>query len=349
MSQLTVHDIAQILGGTLRGDGSRKVLNVRPLNEATENDLTFFAPSSKRKKAELFEHARRCPAAAILVREIEQEFSAPQILTPNPLGALIQIASRMYHPPLPALGVHPTAILGNNVTLGKDVKVGAYCVVGDDVVLGDNVIVHPHVVIYAGALIGAGSAIHSGAVIRENVILEEDCYILNGAVIGGDGFGYIPDKQLGHRRIPHIGTVRLEAGVDIGANSTVDRATFGTTLIGKQTKIDNLVMVGHNVRIGARSLLCGQVGISGSSTIGQNVILAGQAGVADHVTIANNVRVGSQAGVVQDILEEKIDVAGHPAGKHSDWKRNSVLLQRLPELFKAVRRLERIVEKKSSS
>ncbi|MFN8389555.1 MAG: UDP-3-O-(3-hydroxymyristoyl)glucosamine N-acyltransferase [Bdellovibrionota bacterium] len=335
-----IQELADRVGAQIIGDRDKKVSAIMPLESAGPSDLSFFSPKSKRSHNEMMLLARSTKAAAVLVKEYEQSIPCTQLCVSNPMGAVIALSELFAPDASPAVGIHPQAAVSASARLGKNVSVGPFAVVGDDVVIGDDSVVHPHAVIYRGATIGKRCVIHSGAVIRENVRMGDDCLIQNGVVLGGDGFGYVPDKVLGHRRIPHIGTLVLGDRVDIGANATIDRAMLGESRVGTATKIDNLVMVGHNCVIGERSLLCGMVGVSGSCTIGDDVILAGNVGVADHLTVGNKVRAAAKAGIATNI-PPGIDVAGHPAVPAAQWRRQFTALKRLPELFRTVRDLKK--------
>ena len=338
---LSVGEIAAMVSGTVEGDSGRKISAIQPLDIAREQDLSFYAPKTKRVAGDLRRQAAAGRAGAVLVASFEPEFPVTQIIVPNPFGAVIRLA-HVFKPKFPAYeGIHPSAIVDPSASIGENVAIGPLAVVGPDAVLEDNVVLHPHVVIYPGAVIGKGCVIHSGAVVREGTKLGEGCLIQNGAVIGGDGFGYIPDPNIGHRHIPHIGITVLEDRVDMGANSTVDRAMLGETRVRRDTKIDNLVMIGHNCSIGERVIMCSQVGISGSCTVGNDVILAGQVGVADHLTIADRVKAAGQAGITSSVEEPGLAVAGLPQVPVTQWHRCATLLGRLPELFARVKRLEK--------
>jgi UDP-3-O-[3-hydroxymyristoyl] glucosamine N-acyltransferase len=227
--------------------------------------------------------------------------------------------------------VHPSAKIGSGVSIGE------FAVVGPLTEIGDNVVIHPHVVLYPGVKIGPRSIIHSHAAIREDSVLGAETVIQNGAVIGADGFGYVPDAKLGLVGVPQLGTVNLGDRVEVGANSAIDRATLGTTTIGLGTKIDNLVQIGHNTRIGRFSILCGQVGIAGSCEIGNQVVIGGQAGVGDHLKIADGIRVGAKSGVVSD-LTEKGDYLGFPPLPAQVARRVFAILPQLPDLFRKLKR-----------
>ena len=315
------------------------IRRIRSLEEAGPGDLTFFAPTSKRVATTLLEAAGRTTAGAVLVQKANPLIAAPQIEVPHPFQAVLVLA-RIFHP-APAIpdGVDRDARVHESAVLDEGVSVGPFAVVGARVRIGRGTIIHPHAVIYEGAQIGASCILHAGAVVRENVIIGDDCVLQPGAVVGGDGFGYIPQPGVGHLRIPHVGTTILHSGVDMGANSTVDRGTFGDTVIGGMTKIDNLVMVGHNCRIGSRSLLCAMVGISGSCNIGDDVILGGNAGVADHITIRSGVRIGAKAGITGPI-DEPGDYMGFPFRSASRWRREFAALTRLPEALRELKSLK---------
>ncbi len=336
----TARAIAEKLSAKLIGDGDKTLSGIKPLESAGPNDLSFLQPTSRGKRAELYELAVQSKAGALLVAEEDPTIKVTQIVTPNPLAAVIGLSALFYQPPAPFSGRHPQAAIHESARLGENVSVGAFAVIGEGAKVGKNSVIHPHVVFYPGAQIGENCIIHAGAILREFVRLGNDCIVQNGVVVGGDGFGYHYVKDRGHQRIPHIGSVVIEDGVDLGANTTIDRAMLGETRIGANTKIDNLVMVGHNVQIGKETLLCAQVGVSGSTKIGSNVTLAGQVGVADHVTIGDRVRAAGQTGVAGDI-PAGTDVGGTPHTEALAWKKLSLYMNRLPELFKRIQRLEK--------
>lgn len=336
---LTVKEIAERIAGIVHGDSTLVIYAVKPLESATREEISFLSPTSPKQTLALFTLAKTTKAGVLLISKFEKSIPTTQIVTPHPLAAIIKISSIFYDPPTPA-GIHQTAIIDSTATLAENVSVGAYSVIGAEVELGAKTIIHPHVVIYPKAVIGENCLIHSGAIIRESVRIGNDCVIQNGVVIGGDGFGYTVDEQTGRQRIPHTGNVVLQDNVDVGANSTIDRATFGETRIEESTKIDNLVMIGHNVKVGCRSFLCGQVGIAGSTIIGKNVTLAGQVGVGDHIRLGDNVRVAG-GSVVTHHISASTDVAGYPAIQINLWRRRHALLKKLPELFQRLKSFEK--------
>jgi UDP-3-O-[3-hydroxymyristoyl] glucosamine N-acyltransferase len=328
--RITTGEIAKRLSAEIQGDLNQVITSIKPLLTAQSEDLSFFAPNSKKKAGELAQQARESRAGALLVKEFDTNFNCTQIKVPYPLGALAQLAP-LFSVVGQDVGIHPTAVVHESAEVSTLASIGAFVVVGARSKIGDRTIIYPHCCIYHDVSIGPDGVIHAGAVIREGTQMGSNCLIQPGVVVGGDGFGYMSDKS-GHHRIPHVGQVVLADNVDIGANSTVDRGTFGETSVGQGTKIDNLVMVGHNVQIGVQSLLCAQVGLSGSCEIGDGVILAGQVGIADHVRIGNGVRAGAKSGITSDV--EKGDVAGFPHQEASEWRRNQVVLRNLPALLK---------------
>ncbi|MDR2337644.1 MAG: UDP-3-O-(3-hydroxymyristoyl)glucosamine N-acyltransferase [Deltaproteobacteria bacterium] len=339
-----LQDIANKLNAELIGDGNLTITGINPLQSASEQDLSFFSPKTEKNTKDLLKIATTKTIGAVLVKKYIPEIKSPQIITANPLHAIIGLASLFHKKPPQPTGIHPSAIIHATAKLGTNVSVGALAVIGEKVVIGDNTTIHPHVVIYPFAQIGNNCVLHASSVIREYVKLGNNCLIQNGTVIGSDGFGYVPDTQTGHKRLVHIGTVELEDYVDVGANTTIDNGMIGKTKIGFGSKLDNLVQVGHNVQIGKACLLCAQVGISGSSVIGNNVVLAGQVGVADHTTIGDNTRAGAQSGIPSDI-PANLDVMGYPAIPASNWRRVQVIIKKLPELLKRLHELEKKVLK----
>lgn len=287
--------------------------------------------------------------SGISFAKAENTRSAAEMLSPHSLGALIVKSGMIDHvkglhiPLLEVLephlafcslvplffdkisfgsGIHPQSIIAPTAQLGKDISIGAFAVVGDHVTIGDGAIIHPHAVIYPFAQLGNFVTIHAGAIVRERVVIGDLVTIQCGAVIGGDGFGYIPVAKRGLVQVPHVGTVTLGTAVEVGANACIDRGALGNTSIGIGTKIDNLVQIGHNNKIGSHSVVCGLAGIAGSCSIGNEVVIGGGVGVRDHTTIGDKVRVGGQAGVITDLLDPG-DYTGFPAIRATDWRRQA--------------------------
>jgi UDP-3-O-[3-hydroxymyristoyl] glucosamine N-acyltransferase len=237
--------------------------------------------------------------------------------------------------------VHPTAVVADSARVAADATVLAYAVVGPDSVVERRAILHPHVVLGPRCRVGEGSVLHAHVVLREDVDVGRGVVVHAGAVLGADGFGYVFDGT-GHRKIPQVGRVVVEDEVEIGANVTIDRATLGATVVGRGTKIDNLVQIGHNTVIGADTIVVAQTGISGSCRVGSRVVLAGQVGLADHVTVGDGAQVGAQSGVHGNV-PAGARVLGTPAIPGPEARRTMAALPRLPDLVRTVRALERRV------
>ena len=329
----TLQQLADYLGGTVRGDATLTVNGLAPLETAGPDKVTFLAnPKYAAKVAET-------RAGAVLMAPGGEAYGRNVIELANPYLGFAKLLTLFYTAAHPPLGVMPEAVIGTNVTLGEGISIYPGAVIGNQVTIGDRVVIHPGAVIYDGATIGDDSVIHANAVVRERCRLGKRCKLQPGAVIGSDGFGYAPDGP-SYYPIPQIGIVVLEDDVEIGANSTVDRAALEVTLIKRGTKLDNLVQVAHNCQIGEDCMIVSQVGIAGSSKIGNHVTLAGQVGVVGHVSIGDNVIVGAQAGV-PSALAPNAYYSGSPAMPHKDWLRVMGVLPRLPDMRKKVSELEK--------
>ena len=253
-----------------------------------------------------------------------------------PITPSARAVSLFYTPPIYSPGIHPTAVVDPTARVGQDTHIGAYVVIGPGVVLGDRSTLLPHVVIYAGAAIGSDFFAHAHAVVREHCRLGDRVLLQNGAVIGGDGFGFAKDQGGAWKKIPQSGPVVIADDVEVQSNACIDRASVGETRIGRGTKIDNLVQVGHGSSVGENTLLCAQVGLAGSSDVGDRVILAGQVGVAGHCRVGDGVIATAQSGIPNDVPPNRT-VSGYPAIENRQWLRASACFQRLPGLFRQLR------------
>ncbi len=334
--KLRLSEIARLVSGELIGDADITITGVAPLDEAGEGDITFV------DRPELVEKVESTPAAAVIAPPQVRQARKPLIVTEDPKLAFSKVLELFAPEPSIPVGVHPTAVIGRGVTMGRDVAIGPYVVVEDGVRLGDRVVLYPFVFVGREADIGDETIVYPHVFIGERVTIGKKCIIHAGAAIGADGFGFLPTDD-GYRKIPQIGTVVLEDEVEVGANSTIDRATISATRIGRGTKIDDQVHVAHNCVIGRNCLLCGQVGIAGSVTVGDNVVFGGQAGVSDHVKIGSNITIAAQAGVFGDLTEPGV-YSGYPARPHSQQLRIMAMVQKLPDIVKQVKELSRQVE-----
>lgn len=328
---IALEQIAARLESSVIGDRTLTVHTLCALDQPIAGGLTFSNKKSPKAVALQVKKLSGC-VNAVLVPKSASDITVPKgiaiIPVLDPLRALIELMPLFFEPaPIPD-GISASASVDPSAKLGQRVKIGAFSAIGPDVLIGDDVVIHPHVTIYASARIGSGTILHSGVVIREECELGKFNVIQNGAIIGAAGFGYIPDPQLGLRAVPQIGRVILEDYVEVGANTCIDRATLGTTLIAQGAKLDNLVQVGHNVRIGAHTIVCGQVGIAGSCDIGSRVVIGGDAGLAGHISIRDDVRIAAKSGVTNSIKQPG-DYAGFPAVEAHQWRKQLAVLRRL--------------------
>ncbi|MBU1702445.1 MAG: UDP-3-O-(3-hydroxymyristoyl)glucosamine N-acyltransferase [Candidatus Eisenbacteria bacterium] len=331
-------ELARLLSGSLSGDPDIPINGINGIREAVSGEITFLSNPRYTR------YLKTTGASAVILGNNEIEAPIPLIKCADPYGAFLMILGIFSNPfPPPAPGVHATAVIGSNVQLSEGASIGPNVVIEDDVVIGARTTIRAGVFIGRNSILGADGLIYPRVVINEDSRLGDRVIIHSGAVIGADGFGYLPGEN-GFKKIPQLGRVVLEDDVEVGANSTIDRATVGETRIGRGTRIDNLVQVAHNVIIGENSILCAQVGISGSTEIGRNVTLAGQAGIVGHIQIGDGVKVGAQGGVTKTIPEGQ-EVSGYPAMQHSLAKRIYASMRHLPEALQQLRRLSERVNR----
>ncbi len=327
--------LAEALGATLEGDASIEISGPAPIESAGPGEITFVA--NPRYQAKLPE----CRASAVIL--------APGIGAPGlavlrvrePYGAFVRLLQLFARPLAPPPGIHPTASIAASARIGEGASIGPFAVIGERVVIGAAARIDAHVVIYPEVEIGDRFVANAHAVVRERVRIGNDVKLQAGAVIGGEGFGYLPDGKGSVIPIPQIGTVVLEDGVEIGANTTVDRAAVGATRIRQSSKIDNLVQIGHGCDVGPVAMLAAQVGLSGSTRVGAGAQLGGQVGAAGHLTIGAGARVAAQSGVANDVDAGVTVGSGVPAMEISAYRRVMAVLRNLPDLVRRVRELER--------
>jgi UDP-3-O-[3-hydroxymyristoyl] glucosamine N-acyltransferase len=334
---MKLREIAERLGCRLSGDGEIEIEGVTGLQEAGPRHLTFLSNPRYAKRV------KETRAAAILLEKEIPGLTIPCLISENPYLDFARALEWFYQPPKPPAGIHPTAVIAPSAKIGPNASIGPYAVVGEDVVIGSDAVLHPHVVIYQGARIGDRFQAHSHAVVREYCEIGDRVILQNGAVVGSDGFGFARQNDGFHYKIVQSGKVIIEDDVEIQAHACVDRAAVGETRIGRGTKIDNLVQIGHAVQVGEKNILCAQVGIAGSTRLGDNCILAGQVGLINHLTIGDNVLMTAQTGVAQDVASGQ-KISGSPAIDNRLWLRSSTVFARLPELEKAVRELKSKVQ-----
>ena len=332
----TLAELAQLFGGRVVGDGSIKIKGLASISDAQEGHITFLANPKYRSQLS------KTRASAIIASEAIDGVKTPFLIASNPYLAYTKIAQLFFLKPYESKGISNEAIISPTARIGKDVTIAPLVYVGKNVVIGDRVTLYP------GVYIGDEVKIGDDVIFYPNVTIHRDSFIGNrailhsGVVIGGDGFGYAQEKGR-YVKIPQAGSVHIDDDVEIGSNSTVDRAALGKTWIKRGVKIDNLVMVAHNVVVGEDTVIVAQSGIAGSSTLGNNVILAAQSGVAGHLKIGDEVIVGARGGVSRDI-SPKTMVSGAPAIPHRDWLKAVTLFSRFPELYEAFKEIKKKVE-----
>ena len=332
----TLGEISQLIDGEVVGDGSLIITGFSGIKEAKEGDLTFLANSK------YFALAQGTKASAIITPRDTAVPGKSLIRTDNPSLAFSKIISLVGVKPVHFKGVDKNTAIAQDVKLGKNVSIGPYAIIESGAKIGDNTVIYGGSFIGQGVTLGSDCLIYPNVTIREATMIGNRVVIHSGTVIGSDGFGFVTDNNR-HIKIPQIGNVVIEDDVEIGANVTIDRARFDKTIIGEGTKIDNLVMIAHNVRIGKNCLIVSQVGISGSTVIEDNVTLAGQVGVVGHVTIGEGAIVAAKSGVSNSIPPKTV-FWGFPAKEISEAKRVNAGVQRLPHYIKIINELKRKVE-----
>jgi UDP-3-O-[3-hydroxymyristoyl] glucosamine N-acyltransferase len=334
----TLEELRERVGGTIlppaTGGSPHRISGVAGIEDAGPGDVTFY------ESPRFLPRLRASRAAAVLVSDAVPGVVIPQIkVDGRPYLKFIDLV-QVFHPPRPRVrGVHPSALVDPDATLGDGVMVGPLAVIKAGARVGRDCIIGSQAYVGPGARLGDGCHLFPRAVVRGGCELGHRVIVHCGAVIGDDGFGYVRDGDR-HVKIPHIGRVVIEDDVEIGANATIDRATFGATVIGAGTKIDNLVQIAHNVRVGKRCILAAQVGVAGSSQIGDDTILAGQVGVAGGSRIGRGVIAASQAGISATVGDGEV-LGGTPARDHRLWRRAAMAFYRLPEILRRLRALER--------
>lgn len=337
---MKLSELASLTAARIEGDSADiEITGAAGLDEARAGQITFLANPRYTPKV------NSTQASAIYLSEdarIDREL--PVLRAKDPYLAYTR-ALRLFHPETQHKAfIHESAVIDPSAKIAADVWIGACAVVGPSSEIAEGVRIHPNVTIYEGVTVGRDSIIHSGAVIRERSQLGERVVIHNNVVVGCDGFGYAKDEERHWLKIPQTGRVIIEDDVEIGAGTTIDRASVGESRIGRGTKIDNLVQIGHSCTVGEDTLLCAQVGLAGSSHIGNRVILAGQAGVAGHLTIGDDVVLTAKSATSHDVAAGKV-ISGIPAFDNHDWLRSTAAFRRLGEMQRKVREIEKKLEK----
>ncbi|HET6513682.1 MAG TPA: UDP-3-O-(3-hydroxymyristoyl)glucosamine N-acyltransferase [Thermodesulfovibrionales bacterium] len=329
---MKLSEVTTMLGGELSGNPDGEIHGASGIGEVQEGEITFLADRK------LLQECAGSKASCVLVKEFFTELRKPQIRVKNPQYAFAQLLKHFSVSAAIPSGISHLAFVSGNASIGNDVSIHPFSHISDGAVIGEKTVIYPGVFIGNDASIGRECVIYPNVTVRERVRIGNAVIIHSGSVIGSDGFGYVFEEGR-HFKILQVGTVVIGDDVEIGANVTIDRATTGLTVIGRGTKIDNLVQIGHNVNIGENSILVAQVGIAGSAEIGNFVILGGQVGVADHAKIDDGSMIGAQSGIMGGHLTKGV-YSGSPVMPHREWLRAKALFARLPELNKRIRELE---------
>jgi UDP-3-O-[3-hydroxymyristoyl] glucosamine N-acyltransferase len=336
---MKLSEIAGKLDCRLEGDPDVEITSVAGIEHAAPGQLTFLA---NRRYFPLLKSTR---ASAVFIDPkiaIDRDPALPPLAalrSGNPYLAFARAIDLFYQPPAYAPGIHPTAIISPSAKIAGNAHIGPYCFIDDDAHIGRNAVLHSFVTIYRGSVIGDDFFAHAHAVVREFCRIGHRVILQNGVIIGADGFGFAKQSDGTWQKMTQSGPAILEDDVEIQANSCVDRATIGETRIAGGAKLDDLVLVGHGSRIGANTLLCGQVGLAGSTSVGSNSILAGQVGSGGHLSIGDRTLVTAQSGIPHD-LAGNTHYSGSPCVDHRQWLKNAATLNRMPELQKRLRDLE---------
>jgi UDP-3-O-[3-hydroxymyristoyl] glucosamine N-acyltransferase len=339
---MLLRHLASQLGCELLGDGEIDITGVAGMEHAIPGQITFLANPAYAPKV------KQTKASAILVSEAVRDAPIASVISANPYLDFARALEFFYQPPRPAPGVHPLASVAASACVGENASIGPFAVVGERVCIGRNAVLHPHAVIYEGAQIGDDFLAHSHSVVREFCRIGHRVILQNGAVIGGDGFGFAKRADGTHYKIVQSGVTVIEDDVEVQALTGIDRATVGETRVKRGAKIDSLVQVGHASVVGEDNIICAQTGLAGSSILERNVLLAGQVGVSGHLTIHDNAIVYAQSGIGHDVPAGS-RVSGSPAFAANVWLRAITAFPKLPELLKTVRELKNRIEQLEKS
>ncbi len=336
--EFNASQIAEVLGGEIKGNPNEIVTTLTKIEEGNKGGITFLA------NPKYTPHIYTTNASIVIVNKSfvpEKEITSTLIKVDDAYLAFTQLLQFYdeYRNSL-KVGIEQPSHISESATVGENVYIGAFAYVGENVVIEDNVKIYPNSYIGDNSRVGEGSVINPGVKVYSETQMGKKCIIHSGSVIGADGFGFAPNSNNEYKKVPQIGNVILEDYVEIGANTTVDRATLGSTIIRKGVKLDNHVQIAHNVEIGEDSVVASQTGIAGSTKVGKRAMMGGQVGVIGHLSLGNDVKIAAQSGVGSDLPNESI-VQGSPAYGFGDYKRSYVYFKKLPDLVKRINELEK--------
>lgn len=338
--QFTAHEIGLLLNGKVEGNAQAAVNKLAKIEEATNGALSFLA----NPKYEQYLYTTQ--ASVVIVNkdlELSEPVTATLIRVDNAYSAFSILLERYNTIKLDKTGIEQPSFVHPTAQIGQNVYIGAFSYIGPDVIVGDNTKIYPNTYLADNVSVGNNSTIFAGVKIYFDCVIGSNVIIHSGAVVGSDGFGFAPTAEGTYNKVSQIGNVVIEDDVEIGANTTIDRATMGSTIIHKGVKLDNLIQIAHNVELGANTVIASQTGVSGSTKLGENCVIGGQAGIVGHINIAKGSQVQAQSGIGRSIDEEGKKWAGTPAVPYQDHMRSQVVINRLPGLEKKVNELEKII------
>jgi UDP-3-O-[3-hydroxymyristoyl] glucosamine N-acyltransferase len=338
--KFTAEQIAGMLEGTVEGNSSAEVSGLSKIEEGTAGTLTFLA------NPKYISHIYSTGASiAIVSNDFVAEQALPETLTlirvADAYGSFAKLLEAYSQFKRPRPGIHPSAVIDASVVVGENVHIGAGVVIEAGASIGNNAVIMAQSYLGEHVKIGSFSSIHPGVKIYSDCVIGANCTLHAGVIIGADGFGFAPQADNQYAKVPQIGNVVIEDRVEIGANTAIDRATLGSTIIREGVKLDNLIQIAHNVEIGKNTVIAALTGIAGSTKIGENVMIGGQVGIAGHLTIANGVKIAAQTGISASVLKENVVLQGTPAVDTMDFKKSYIIHRRLPQLLERIERLEK--------
>jgi UDP-3-O-[3-hydroxymyristoyl] glucosamine N-acyltransferase len=347
--EFSANQISELLQGKIEGNGETSVSTLSKIEEGKSGSLSFLA------NPKYTEYIYDTEASIVIVgndfiAERELKHKPTLIRVEDAYGAFGKLLEMYNQVKNNKVGISNSAIISESAVIGKDVYLGENVVIGDNTTVADGVKIFPHSFIGDNASIGANTTIFAGARIYSETQIGKECVIHSGAILGADGFGFAPNSEGNYKKVPQIGNVILEDYVEIGANTCIDRATLGSTIIRKGVKLDNLIQIAHNVEIGENTVIAAQTGVAGSTKIGKNCMIGGQVGIVGHLKIADEVKIAAQSGIGNSIVKKGAIVQGSPSIPIGDYKRSYVMFRKLPSMASQIRDLEnQLKELKSAS
>jgi len=337
--EFTANQIAALIGGNIEGNGDIKVSKLAKIEEATAGSLTFLS------HPKYVPYLKTSGASVIIITEgiTDEKSTATLIKVKDSRQAFTTLMEAYHKQQFAKTGIEEHTNISPKATLAKDVYIGSFTYIGEHTTIADGARIYPNVYIAENCKIGKNCIIYPGVKVYRDSVIGDNCTLHSGVVIGSDGFGFVPNDENNYRKMPQVGNVVIENNVEIGSNTTIDRATMGSTVIHKGVKLDNLIQIGHNVEIGENTVIAAQSGVAGSTKIGRDCMIGGQVGIVGHLTIGDRVKIAAQSGIGSSVADDSV-LQGSPALDHFDYKKAYVIFRRLPELRQKIKELESKIE-----